>query len=188
MESGDEMISEKLTNLMNAVRSKYALTDKLSVDDATGYINKPELSNVVDGNFAFQNNNSSSTFIDGVFKIVAAGDDLNLGVTGPFMYYDKTKIKSGHRYSFTTFVRGNMQLYKLGEEHNLTIDSKAIPLSSTDWKIITFNFIAKSDIILYGIGKKGDWMEIKNWYFSELGGVIRKHLADLLPSRMEVAA
>lgn len=155
---------------MNAVRSKYALTDKLSVDDATGYISKPELSNVINGNFTFQNNNSDSTFIDGVFKIVAANDDLNSGITGPFMYYDKAKIKPGHRYRFTTFARGNMQLYKLGEEKDLTIDSKVIPLSSTDWKIVTFNFIAKSNIILYGIGKKGDWMEFKNWSFSELGG------------------
>lgn len=159
---------------MNAVRSKYALTDKLSVDDATGYISKPELSNVINENFTFQSNNSDSTFIDGVFKIVAANDDLNSGITGPFMYYDKTKVNLGHRYRFTTFVRGNMQLYKLGEEHNLTIDSKVIPLSSTDWKIITFNFIAKSDIVLYGIGKKGDWMEFKNWSFSELGGAIAR--------------
>ena len=79
-----------------------------------------------------------------------------------------------------------MQLYKLGEEHNLTIDSKAIPLSSTDWKIITFKFIAKSNIILYGIGKKGDWMEFKNWSFSELGGVIRRLLATF--PRLEVAS
>ena len=180
------MISEKLTGLMNVVRSKYALTDKLSVDDAAEYISEPELSKVVDGNFAFQNNNSDSTFIDGVFKIVANSDDPEMGVTGPFMYYDNTKVKPGHRYSFTTFVRGNMQLYKLGEEHNLTIDSKPIPLSSTDWKIITFKFIAKSDIILYGIGKKGDWMEFKNWSFSELGGVIRRLLATF--PRLEVAS
>lgn len=175
------MISEKLTGLMNAVRSKYALIDKLSVDDATGYISKPELSNVINGNFAFQSNNSSSTFIDGVFKIIAINDDLNHGITGPFMYYDKAKINPGHRYRFTTFIRGNMQLYRLGEEHNLTIDSKVIPLSSTDWKIITFNFIAQSNIVLYGIGKKGDWMELKNWYFSELGGVIKHLLSSLVP-------
>ena len=182
-------VSEKMTELMNAVRTKYALTDKLSIDDAAGYISKPELSNVIDGNFAFESTNSSSTFIDGVFKIVAANDDPKFGFTGPFIYYDKAKIKPGCRYSFTTFVRGNMQLYKLGEEQNLTVDSRVIPLSSTDWKIITFNFIAKSDIVLYGIGKKGDWMKIKNWSFSELeGGIIRRLLADVFPSRLGVAA
>lgn len=58
-------------------------------------------------------------------------------------------------------------------------DSKVIPLSSTDWKIITFNFIAQSDIVLYGVGKKGDWMELKNWYFSELGGIVKTLLSAL---------
>lgn len=179
------MISEKLTGLMNAVRSKYALADKLSVDDATGYISKPELSNVVDGNFAWDNNNSDSIITNGVFRMVSANTDHN-GITGAYMYYDQRKIIAGKRYRFDTLIRGNMVLDAIGEERKA---KRELNIQLTDsWQWLSFNFVAISDIIVYAKSKKDDWMELKNWSFSELGGVIRRLLADVFPSRLEVAA
>lgn len=179
------MISEKLTNLMNVVRSKYALTDRLSVDDATGYISKPELSNVVDGDFTWNNNNSGSITTNGVLRIVSASTD-HKGITGAYMYYDQRKIIPGKRYRFDTLVRGNMVLDAIGEE---TKAKRELNIQLTDnWQWLSFSFVAISDIIVYAKSKKDDWMELKNWSFSELGGVIRRLLTDVLPSRLEVAA
>lgn len=36
-------LDDEMTALMNVVRSKYAITDKLSIADATEYISKPEI-------------------------------------------------------------------------------------------------------------------------------------------------
>lgn len=179
------MISEKLTNLMNAVRSKYALTDKLSVDDATGYINKPELSNVVDGNFVFQGNNVDFGVTNGIYRAVSKSEE-HWGITGPYMYYDQRKIIPGKKYKFSTMIRGTMVLKKFGEESHST-DNLSIPLTEK-WQWLTFNFTAIHDICIYCYSKKGDWMELKNWSFSELGGVTKLPLFAFLKGGVRYAA
>lgn len=160
-------LNDTMTSLMDAVRKKYALTGKLSVSDATGYIDKPELSNVVNGNFAWQANNSISSTTNGAFRMVSNSTDNN-GITGAFMYYDHQKIIPGKRYRLDTLIRGNMVLAAIGEEINA---NKKLNVQLTDnWQWLSFSFIAVDNIIIYSRSKKDDWMELKNWTFSELGG------------------
>lgn len=61
MGSGD-MISNKMTKLMDAVRKNYALTDKLSLDQATRYIGEPNFSNLAGFNASFYSNQGNYVF------------------------------------------------------------------------------------------------------------------------------
>ena len=167
MGSGD-MISEKLTGLMDAVRSKYALTDKLSLDQATGYIGKPDVGNIVEDNTNWSWNNGDCSNDNGVLHVTCGWDD-NSGVTGFYQYYNHSIIKPGNRYNFTGLLRGNLLLHTIGEEQ-ASITNVDKQLDPDKWMKLSFNFIAKSNIIIYGKAKKGDWMELKDWVFSELGG------------------
>lgn len=168
MESGDYMsLNDEMTGLMNAVRNKYALTDKLSINDATGYINQTELYNVVDCNNLWIGNNGDSSTVNGAFRIVSRSTDLK-GITGAYMVYDQREIISGKRYRLDTLVRGNMVLATIGEEKNA---NEKLNVQLTDsWQWLSFSFIAVSNIVIYARSKKDDWMELKNWVFSELGG------------------
>ena len=161
-------LNEKMTGLMNAVRNKYALTDRLSIDNATGYINQTELFNIVDGNFEWIPNNADySNLANGTFRTVSRSADPK-GITGSYMVYDQRKIIPGKRYRFDTLIRGNMVLAAIGEEGNA---NTKLNIQLTDnWQWLSFNFIAINDIIVYAKSNKGDWMELKSWLFSELGG------------------
>lgn len=161
-------LDDEMTALMNVVRSKYAITDKLSIADATEYISKPEISSVLDGNSSFLANNADSTTTNGVFRMASTSDDTK-GITGAYTPYDKSNIIPGKRYRFTTLIHGNMNLWQIGEEANPT-SGLNIQLTN-DWQLLSFDFQAVRDIIIYAKSKKDDWMELKNWCFSEVGGV-----------------
>lgn len=49
------------------------------------------------------------------------------------------------------------------------------------------NVIAKRNIVIYGTAKVGDWIEVKDVQYSELGGVAKALLSVLLPVRGCVA-
>lgn len=159
---------EMLTDLMNGVRNKYAVQDKLSVSDATNILNESGLRTVIDLDANLSWNNCSYAKTDDGTKVVCSSDDPH-GITGFYIFYDKKRIITGKRYSFSALVKGNMEINKVGSEgpHLITLSQK---LNPNNWSLLVFNFIAGGDFIFYCKAKKGDWLEIKDMYFSELGG------------------
>ena len=152
---------------MDALRNRYALTDKMSLTDATTAISKIALYNPVELDFGQGYNNVVFSKTNNGYKYVAVNDDKD-GFTGPYQYYDQRIIKPGKRYNFSALVRGTIRLKKIGEESNgIFLD---LPLDAEKWQRLSFNFIAKSDIVFYGTAKVGDWIEIKDTQYSELGG------------------
>ncbi|HJA21369.1 MAG TPA: hypothetical protein H9721_02140 [Candidatus Limosilactobacillus intestinipullorum] len=168
------MIGDKLTDLMNAVRTKYALTDKLSIDDATGYIDNGYYLSVVDNSTNFGGNNGSlSSPAEGIIRFTADRNDSN-PTSGIYKYYNQKLLKPGSRYNLSMLIRGNMMISKLGEESSPILISPK-QLDPEKWTRLSVNFIAKSDYVIYGKTKKGEWMEIRNWLVSEfLGGGVTK--------------
>lgn len=152
---------------MDALRNRYALTNKLSLADATSAISKVVLYTPVELDFGQTCNNSVFSKTNNGYKYVAVNDDKD-GNTGPYQYYDQRIIKPGKRYNFSALVRGTMRLKKIGEESNgILLD---LPLDAEKWQRLSFNFIAKIDIVIYGTAKAGDWIEVKDAQYSELGG------------------
>ena len=162
-------LSETMTSLMNAVRKKYALTDKLSIADAIGHIKPIDNNDVVDDKIMWNVNLVTGYVIDNGMRFVA-NEDNSSGISGVYYYYDKSKIMPTERYIFSTWIRGNMVMRKLGEEQDPTWNSKDLPLDSNVWKCLSFSFIANRDIVIYGRCQKGDWFEMKNYSISKLGG------------------
>lgn len=160
-------LNEEMTRLMNAVRKRYALTDKMSLADATNVISKIVLCNPVELYFGQDCHNSVFSKTNNGYKYVAMNDD-DYGVTGPYQYYDQRIIKPGKRYNFSALVRGTIRLKRTGEEGNAILVD--LPLDAEKWQRLSFNFIAKSDIVIYGTAKVGDWIEVKDAQYSELGG------------------
>ena len=163
---------------MNAVRTKYALTDKLSIADATGYIKPIDSNDVVDDKISWYVNQVDGYVIDGGMRFVA-NQDNHSGTSGVYYYYDKTKVVPGKRYMFNALIRGTMVMRMIGEETNLTWNSKDLVLDPNNWKILSCGFIAKNNIIVYGGGNKADWFELKNYSISKLGGVVKAVLSAL---------
>lgn len=160
-------LSEEMKSHMDAVRSRYALTNKLSLADATSVISKIVLYNPIELAFSQTSNNSTFSQTDSGYKYVANQNDED-GNTGPFQYYNQQIIKPGKRYNFSALVRGTIRIKRFGEESNcIFLD---LPLDVEKWQRLSFNFIAESDIIIYGTAQVGDWLEIKNTQYSELGG------------------
>ena len=160
-------LNEKMTGLMDALRNRYALTDKMSLTDATTAISKIALCNPVELDFGQDCNNSVFSKTNNGYKYVAVNDD-KYGVTGPYQYYDQRIILPGKRYNFSALVRGTLILTCIGEESDSTACN--LLLNSEKWQRLSFNFIAKSDIVIYGTAKVGDWIEVKDVQYSELGG------------------
>lgn len=151
---------------MDALRNRYALTNKLSLADATSVISKVVLYTPVELEFSQTSNNSDFFQTDSGYKYVAMNDD-NFGITGPYQYYDQRIILPGKRYNFSVLVRGTIRIRKIGEESNgILLD---LPLDAEKWQRLSFNFIAKSNIVIYGNAKVGDWIEVKDAQYSELG-------------------
>lgn len=172
-------ISSTLTNLMNTVRSKYALSSKMSVADAANEIGKPSFNKVIGG---LQNNNGNNSSVSKTkegYKYTATSDD-QIGYTGLVDAYDQTVIIPGMRYSFSVLIRGTIKIVLIGEEINRM--SVNLTLDPNDWKRLTFNFIAKRDVIIYGKGNKNDWLEIKDPQYYEMGG-IKRFLYSLVPHK-----
>lgn len=159
--------NEKMTGLMDALRNRYALTDKMSLTDATTAISKIALCNPVELDFGQGCNNSVFSKTNNGYKYVAVNDD-KYGITGPYQYYDQRIILPGKRYNFSALVRGTLILTRIGEESDSTACN--LLLNSEKWQRLSFNFIAKSDIVIYGTAKVGDWIEVKDAQYSELGG------------------
>lgn len=160
-------LNEKMTGLMDALRNRYALTNKLSLADATSAISKVVLYTPVELGFSQTSNSSDFSQTDSGHKYVAQFND-KLGITGPYQYYDQRIIKPGKRYNFSALVRGTIRLKKIGEESNsILLD---LPLDAEKWQRLSFNFIAKCVIVIYGTAKVGDWIEVKDVQYSELVG------------------
>lgn len=160
-------LNEKMTGLMDALRNRYALTDKMSLADAIIVISKVVLYTPIELEFSQTSNQADFSQTDSGHKYVAKFDD-EYGITGPYQYYDQRIIKPGKRYNFSALVRGTIRLKKIGEESNgILLD---LPLDAEKWQRLSFNFIAKSDIVIYGTTKAGDWIEVKDVQYSELGG------------------
>lgn len=176
---------EILTDLMNSVRGKYAVQDKLSLSDATALISKLNMGTVIEESFVPHNNNSDCSEKNGVVHMVCASNDSN-GVTGPYFSYDQKVIMPGKRYAFSTLIRGTMTLRQIGPEGPL-IKQVNQALSPDDWSLLTLSFIACKDLALYCTAQKGDWVELKDWHFSEMGGVNSTLYLLLLPE-MEMIA
>lgn len=177
-------LNEKMTGLMDALRNRYALTDKMSLTDATTAISKIALCNPVELDFGQGCNNSVFSKTNNGYKYIAVNDD-KYGITGPYQYYDQRIILPGKRYNFSALVRGTIRLKKIGEESNgILLD---LPLDAEKWQRLSFNFIAKSDIVIYGTAKVGDWIEVKDAQYSELGGVNSVLFLLLLPSLEAIA-
>ena len=165
-------LSETMTNLMNAVRVKYALTDKLGINDATEIISKDsqEAARVIStGPFSWGNNiSSTSTDSDGSMRFEATADS-----TGPFIgtyLYNVLKIPGivqGNRYELSLLVKGNLVIKLTGNNHSP--QNCQIELDPQSWRRLNINFVAYDvGIIIYGTGKKGDWMTISDPCLSEL--------------------
>ena len=151
---------------MDALRNRYALTDKMSLADATSAISKVVLYTPVELGLSQSSNSCDFSQTDSGYKYVSKINDKD-GFTGPFQYYDQRIIKPGKRYNFSALVRGTIRLKKIGEESNsIFLD---LPLDAEKWQRLSFNFIAKSDIVIYGTAKVGDWIEVKDAQYSELG-------------------
>lgn len=167
-------LNDTMTSLMNAVRVKYALTDKLGINDATEIISKDsqEAARVIStGPFIWGNNISSiSTDSDGSMRFEATADS-----TSPFIggyLYNVLKIPGivqGNRYELSLLVKGNLVIKIVGNEHSP--ESRQIQLDPQNWGKLNINFVADDgNIIIYGAGKKGNWMTISDPCLSELGG------------------
>lgn len=170
-------LNDTMTNLMNAVRVKYALTDKLGINDATEIISKDsqEAARVIStGPFDWGNNISSvSTDSDGSMRFEATADS-----TGPFIgayLYNVLKIPGivqGNRYELSLLVKGNLVIKLTGNNHSPQY--RQIQLNPQSWRRLNINFVAdEGGVIIYGTGKKGDWMTISDPCLSELGGVTK---------------
>lgn len=160
-------LNEEMTELMDALRNRYALTNKLSLADATSAISKVVLYTPVELEFSQTSNSCDFYQTDSGYKYVSKINDEN-GFTGPFQYYDQRIIKPGKRYNFSALVRGTIRLKKIGEESNgILLD---LPLDAEKWQRLSFNFIANRDIVIYGTAKVGDWIEVKDVQYSEFGG------------------
>lgn len=159
-------LNDTMTSLMNGFRSKYALQDKLSLNDATTLISGLDTSTLIEGEFAPHNNNADYAESDGAVHMTCTNDDPN-GVTGPYFTYDQKIIVPGNRYAFSTLIKGTMTLSQIGAEGPLMrqVDQK---LSPDQWSLLTLSFIAHHDLVLYCKAKKGDWIELKDWYFTKL--------------------
>ena len=169
-------LNDTMTKLMNAVRVKYALTDKLGINDATERISKDsqEAARVIStGPFCWGNNiSSASTDSDGSMRFEATADS-----TSPFIgayLYNVLKIPGivqGNRYELSLLVKGNLVIKLAGNEHSPQYRQNQ--LNPQSWRRLNINFVADDgNILIYGTGKKGDWMTISDPCLSELGGVV----------------
>lgn len=167
-------LSDTMTSLMDAVRKKYALTDKLGINDATEIISKDsqEAARVIStGPFDWGNNISSvSTDSDGSKRFEATADS-----TGPYIgpYLENILkipgIVQGNRYELSLLVKGNLVIKLTGNEHSP--QTRQIKLDPQSWRRLNINFVAyDAAILIYGTGKKGDWITISDPCLSELGG------------------
>lgn len=159
---------------MNAVRDKYALTDKLGINDATEIISKDsqEAARVIStGPFDWGNNMSSvSTDSDGYMRFEAT-DDSTSSFMGAYLYnvLKIPGIVQGNRYDLSLLVKGNLVIKLVGNENSLQY--RQIQLNPQNWRRLNINFVVDGgDILIYGTGKKGDWMTISDPCLSELGG------------------
>ena len=151
---------------MNALRNRYALTDEMSLADAINVISKVVLYTPIELEFTQTGNSTNFYRTDSGYKYVSNYND-KFGNTGPYQYYDQRIIKPGKRYNFSALVRGTIRIKKIGEESNPTFLD--LPLDAEKWQRLSFNFIANRDIIIYGTSKVGDWIEVKDPQYSELG-------------------
>lgn len=160
-------LANAMTSLMNGFRSKYALQDKLSLNDATDLIGKLDMTAILEeGLMMPHSNNSDVSKNNGTVRITCTNDDPN-GITGPYFSYDQKIIVPGSRYAFTTLIRGTMTLKQIGPEGPLLRQVNQA-LSPDEWSLLTLSFIAREDLVLYCTAKKGDWVELKNWHFSKM--------------------
>lgn len=169
-----ENVIEKMTSLMNAVRVKYALTDKLVLDDVIEIITKDSqgAARVIStGPFNWGNNGASvSIGSDGSKRFEAIADSTSPTI-GTYLYnvLKTPGVVQGHRYELFLLVKGNLTIGLVGNEHSL--ESRQIQLDPQNWRRLSISFVAdEGDIIIYGTGKKGDWMTISDPCLLELGG------------------
>ena len=185
-------VNEKMTGLMNAVRAKYVLTDKLGLDDATEIITKDsqEAARVIStGPFNWENNLASiSTGSDGSERFEAIADSTSPSI-GTYLYnvLKTPGVVQGHKYELSLLVKGNLIITLVGDEHSP--ESRQIQLDPQNWRKLNINFVADDGgILIYGAGKKGNWMTISDPCLSELGGVNNLVLTVLPLHRLGMAA
>lgn len=156
-----------MTSLMNGFRSKYALQNKLSLGDATTLINKLDMGTRIEGNFSPNNNNSNQLKTDDGVRFVCINDD-SAGITGAYFYYDQKLVVPGKRYTFNALIKGTMTIKQIGPE-GPTLKQVNQALDSSSWSLLTVNFIARRNFVIYCTAKSGDWLELKDWQFLKLG-------------------
>lgn len=159
-------LNDKMTGLMNSVRSKCALTQKMTLSEATDALNKVEPSEPLDYYFDGDPNQSVKTKTSNDIKYEST---VNANNVGAYFFCDNSVIVPGERYLFSTLVRGNFPINVLGFEGNQLYTD--ISLEPKTWRLISWPFTAtKGAFLIYGIAKKGQWLELKEPQFFKLGG------------------
>lgn len=167
-------LSSKLTPMMNAVRTKYGLTDKLGFDDVTKIISADleNPKNVITSSFIWHPNQTHWITEENSRKFISDVNAKNsIGVyLGASDLLKNVGVAPGKRYNLSLLIRGTLSLSLLGNEH--FPQACDIKLDPQKQKQISFNFLMEDNhsIIIYGYGSKGDWFTIAKAYLSELGG------------------
>lgn len=185
------MISEKLTNLMNAARQKYTVVGKLKVDDlkrlllAKQLFNEtPKMSGATDdgGWQRYQHNdNPVQIYPNGNIGYILAKKGQTI--------YQAVDLRTDGKFQ-NTFI----SFYQNGVgHHNVVPDIKVID-DNTIRLSASYTCESDGEYLMLDLNQLsitgGTYYEVGNFkaYLSELGGVIRRLLTDVLPSRLEVAA
>ena len=164
-------ISEKMTGLMNAVRSVANADDKLSINDAISILKEPVLMSTVNPDLTTYVPNQADIEVtaDSRVKFASTVDGINIGCYLPDCA--NIGLRSGN-YIFECLIRGNLILTRFGDENGGLIFTNII-LDENQWKKLRVPFFCSgtnSAFDIYGKGSKDQWFEIDHPYFVKLGG------------------
>ena len=197
-------LSETMTSLMNSARKHFEVKQKLSIPNLINLFNPNP--NLLTGIKDF-----SGEWV-GLDKWVEDGAYKGLKVLKKSTLwsgcYQEFQVEAGKTYTFSAYVKqdeasNDSSIYILStsvigtaptRDNNHPIDV------TTDWQRVSASFYCEYSGTIdprLEMNAEHGYMYICGYKLeegslatplTELGGVIRKHLADLLPSRMEVAA
>lgn len=183
-------LDETMTGLMNTARTVSGVNTKLTIDDLTKLLVSPTCRNAVEGNIQFNGNCGNISNDNDSFKFVST-QQADWPIAGAYYYYDKNRFTLGRKYSFNALMRGDFPRLTVGDEVDVP-NQFSLKLDESKWQAVSITFTATRDFFMYGSAKVNDWIEVKSYYFAEIGGVINPVLSVFrrpLPSReMEVAA
>lgn len=171
-------LEETMTGLMNAARMVSGVNSKLTIGDLTKLLVSPTCRSIVKEDGTFSGNCGEIIDDTGSSLKFVSNQQMSIPVIGIYYYYGKDQFTMGKNYSFNALMRGDFPQLKVGDEADPSKQA-SLSLDKEKWKAVSITFTATRDFFMYGSAKRNNWFELKNYYFTEIGGVINRVLSTI---------